>query len=395
MTATPAARGILPRLRAALFGERTARLTETLHNTSWLSYLLVLTQSIAVVLVLGHAQIPLLFSADWITRGIVAAALFVLVASVYAADLCFLATIRRIPVLARNRQTTAHLEHLLYAGFVMLIEGSTYGVVVSTLDTNPHALLSPTPLVPQHGPIFLALVVGRVVLLCWTTVQLFVCSSKLPPQLTTLMGTGREIVGAHVEHKLAALDLEHMSLAAAFQVFAAMSKPARRVKTWLNGWLVKRDKHREDEEERQAGLVLEALGALERAQAGEPSTHDADERETVSPPSRPPTGPGSPRRSGVRTLAELEDMGAQPVVALPVRTPRQAAAAERRNMRLSHIIEWMREAQAKNRALSVRQVQMRLQRIERLRKPVSESTVQGLMRIAQERLDVEAGQVAQ
>jgi hypothetical protein len=77
----------------------------------------------------------------------------------------------------------------------------------------------------------------------------------------------------------------------------------------------------------------------------------------------------------------------------PVRTHRQAATraaqAERRNVRISHIIEWMQEAQAKNRKLSVRTVQSRLQRIERLRKPISESTCQSLMRIAEERIAAE------
>jgi hypothetical protein len=63
---------------------------------------LVVTQSIAVVLVLGHAQIPLLFTGDWVVRDIVAAALFVLVASVYATDQAFLATVRRI---RRSRAT--------------------------------------------------------------------------------------------------------------------------------------------------------------------------------------------------------------------------------------------------------------------------------------------------
>jgi hypothetical protein len=413
MTDAQPPRGLLPRLGAALFGERTARLQESLHSTHWLSYLLVVTQSIAVVLVLGHAQIPLLFTADWVVRGIVAAALFVLVASVYAADLAFLATVRRIPTLSRNRQTTAHLEHLLYAAFVMLIEGSTYGVVVATLDRDPQALLSPAPLVAANGPLFYALVVGRVVLLCWSTVQLFIVAGKLPPQLTTLMTTGREIVGAHVERQLAALDLSATTLAGAFRVYAAMSKPPRRVRTWLNGWLVKRDSHREAEEERQAQLVLDALHELEGARPvdvleGAPLPLPQLPGRIRTQPSwltddtRPPTGGGSPITQGVRTPESTEGMGARghtAVVTLqPVRTDRQAAAraaqAERRNVRISHILEWMREAQAKGRKLSVRTVQSRLQRLERLKKPISESTVQGLMRIAEERLTSEREQQA-
>jgi hypothetical protein len=412
MTTQPAP-GLLPRLRAALFGARTERLQESLHSTHWLSYLLVLTQSIAVVLVLGHAQIPLLFSGSWVVRGIVAAALFVLVASVYAADLAFLATVRRIPTLARNRQTSAHVEHLLYAAFVMLIEGSTYGVVVATLDRDPQALLSPAPLVAANGPLFYALVVGRVVLLCWSTVQLFIVAGKLPPQLTTLMTTGREIVGAHVEKQLAALDLSATTLAGAFRVYAAMSKPPRRVRTWLNGWLVKRDSHREAEEERQAQLVLDALHELDGARPvdvldGAPLPLPQLPGGTRYPPAwltddtRPPTGGGSPISQGVRTPDESDGMGARQHAAVvtmqPVRTgraaARRAAAAERRAMRISNILEWLRLAQSQGKKLSVRTVQSRLQRIERLKKPISLSTCQSLMRLAEERLAAERDQQA-
>jgi hypothetical protein len=38
--------------------------------------------------------------------------IFLLVATVVAADLCLLATLRRVPVLLRNRQTWAPYEHL-------------------------------------------------------------------------------------------------------------------------------------------------------------------------------------------------------------------------------------------------------------------------------------------
>jgi hypothetical protein len=296
-------------MAAALFGQRTARLSETLGSTHWLLYLLVITSSITSVLVLGHSQIPLLFSADWGVRIIVAAAFFVLVATVYAADLCFLKTMARIPALARNRETTMQVEYMLYMLFVLAVECGTYGVVIWTFDCNPHALLDPAPLLPTTGAIFLAIIGGRIVLFGWTLIQLSIVSRKMAPQLTTLMGTGREIVGAHVEHGLAALDLQHMTLAGAFRVYAAMSQPPRRVKTWLNGWLVRRDAHREAEEQRQAGLVLEALRELDTAQKPEASEEASEPLPPGVPMPTPftpdgvwlPTGPGTPSAMPIAT----------------------------------------------------------------------------------------------
>jgi hypothetical protein len=330
-------RGLFPRMGAALFGQRTARLSETLGSTHWLLYLLVITSSVTSVLVLGHSQIPLLFSADWGVRAIVAAAFFVLVATVYAADLCFLKTMQRIPALARNRETTMQLEHMLYMLFVLCVECGTYGVVIYTLDRNPHALLDAAPLLPTTGAIFLAIIGGRVFLLGWTLIQLSIVSRKLPPQLTTLMGTGREIVGAHVERGLAGLDLAHMTLAGLFRVYAAMSRPPRRV-PWGwgflgNRWLVKREAHRENEEERQAKLVLAALRDISEAQHEPYRSPDVTDEaldeaytaesappytgtlpELVSPlgvgrvPLNPhPTNGGTPAAATVPTYAGLDD----------------------------------------------------------------------------------------
>jgi hypothetical protein len=271
------------------------------------------------------------------------------------------------------------------------------------------------------------------VLLCWSTVQLFIVAGKLPLQLPTLMTTGREIIGAHVEKQLAALDLSATTLAGALRVYAAMSKPPRRVRTWLNGWLVKRDAQREQEEERQAQLVLDSLHELEGARhvdmldAGPVLPfEDAPEglplplpqipgRTRMSPAwltgdTKPPTGGRSPITLSVRTPGGAEGMGSREHAAVvtlqPVRTSRSAVAratqAERREQRITCILGWMREAQTKGRSLSVRTVQSRIQRSERLKKPISPSTSQSLMRIAEERLAGEAsrateaeGQVAQ
>jgi hypothetical protein len=82
--------GLVPRLLAAVFGERARRLTERATRAHWLSYLLVLSQSIAVVLVLGHAELPLLLGGSWAIRAMASMGVFVLVATVFASDLALL-----------------------------------------------------------------------------------------------------------------------------------------------------------------------------------------------------------------------------------------------------------------------------------------------------------------
>jgi len=283
--------GFFPWLRTRLFGQRTAKLKEEMRGAHWLSYLLVLTQSAAAVLVLGHSELPLLFEGDWTIRAIVVLAVSVLVATVYAADMCLLATLRRIPVLARNRAGFALWEHVLYVLFVLLVEGSTYGIVMSVLDANPQALLSPAPLIPNDGMLFAAQIGLRAVLVCWTTLQLFLVRGKLPPQLTTLLGRGKEIVGGHVEQQLSGLDMSGASLAAAFRLYAAMNKAPRRARRWLNGWLVRLEAHQEAEEERQTGLVVDALHSFERAQRDEAAGPDTTRHDVV-----PAAGEKKPRK---------------------------------------------------------------------------------------------------
>lgn len=287
--------GIVPRILARLFGERAARLTEHASRAHWLSYLLVLSQSIAVVLVLGHAQLPLLFSASWAIRALAAMGLFVLVATVFASDLALLETLRRIPVLARNRQRVQLREHVLYVAFVLLVEASTYAVVMAALDRNPQALITAQPLIPAEGPVFWLQVILRAVLVVWTAVQLVIVRGKLPVLLSTLTNTGKEIVGAHVERQLAGLDIAGVTLPDTFRTYAAMARPPRRVRTMLNGWLCDRELAAEAEEERQVSNVVTALEDLERRRARAVNMPEAPAvRADGEDNTRPPTGPGTP-----------------------------------------------------------------------------------------------------
>lgn len=257
--------GLFPGLRAFLFGRKRGGLSEHSAGAHILSYLLVVVESVTVVLVLGHTLITLLLSSGWVIRAIAAMALFILIASVWAADLALIRSFQRIPALARNRQSFAVLEHVAFILFVMLIEGITYGVVIGTLDTNASALLSAAPIIAPTSPLFAAQIVLRAILLGWTTVQLLIVVNPLPVQLATLLNVGKSIVGAHVERQLEDLDLASVPLAGSFQVYAAMARPPRRTPTLINGWLRRRDDHREREEARQADQVREGLAALDAA----------------------------------------------------------------------------------------------------------------------------------
>lgn len=340
--------GILPRLRALIWGDRAARLTESLTKTHWLSYLLIVSQSIAVVLVLGHAELPLLLTGSWAIRALASMVFFVLIATVFASDLALLETLRRIPVLKRNRQRWQHREHMLYVSFVLLVEASTYALTLAVLDRDPQALFSAKPLIPTSGPIFWSQVILRAALICWTAIQLVVIRQRLPVLLSTLTSTGKEIVGAKVEQQLAELDIAGVTLPDTFRTYAAMARPPRRIPTWWNGWLVRREIAAEAEEQRQVDNVVDALEDLERrrvraaSQPGAPAVR-TDEQDNT----RPPTGGGSPSlargytRSSrtaphVVTLAPLErDSSVAAEAALHQAAPRSHSAPVRTALKSS------------------------------------------------------------
>lgn len=287
--------GILPRLWVRLFGSNTARLRERLQPAHWLSYVLIIAQSATVLLVFGHAEIPLLVSATLAVRLIAALGVFVLVASVFAADIAMLATLKRIPALARNRQRWQLREHVAYTLFVLATEAVTLAVVLAALDAAPAELISTRPLIAPGSGLFQAAIALRVLLVSWSAVQLVIVRGRLPVLLSTLTATGREIVGAHVERKLAALDIEGISLPAAFRTYAAMSKPPRRVPTWYNGWLVRRDGGAEAEEARQVSNVVDALDDLEMR------SHPPLPAPILPPPEPPRLAPPAPETADADT----------------------------------------------------------------------------------------------
>ncbi len=262
-------RGVFRQWMVYLFGERTQRLRESTTGAHVLSYLLVTVQSAAVVLALGHQQLQLLLSGDPAITLIAGLAVFLLVASVVAADLCLLATLQRLPVLARNRSNWALLAHLAYLAFVLLVEGSTLALVLSVLDTEPHALISSAPIIPATGWLFAAMIAARAVLTTWTAVQLWIVRGKLPPQWSTLLLEARELLGGKAQSAMSSLNLEGASLSALFKSYASMSRPPSRIARWWNRGLIAREQAALTEEDRQRELVVEALSAFDpRATVG-------------------------------------------------------------------------------------------------------------------------------
>lgn len=381
--------GIVPRLWARLFGEQASRLSERLQPSHWLSYVLILSQSAAVLLVFGHAELPLLASPSWAIRSIAAMGLFVLVATVFAADMALLATLRRIPILARNRQRWALREHMAYTLFVLVTEAVTLGVVLSTLDADPLALISARPLIPPQGFAFHAQIVLRVCLISWSAIQLVIVRGKLPVLLSTLTSTGRELVGAHVEGRLAALDIRDISLPAAFRTYAAMSKPPRRIRTAFNGWLVRRELAQEAEEERQVQNVVSALEDLERRQRSEredvPAIAPAEDAAEDFRPDRPPTGGGTPVAAPRKTSRQIRT----PRRVLELPEPERRRTAARANARGSNRRS-VRTASVEAKARAAWQPGMSVSQLERSA-GISRNSAAKWARV----LEAEAGQVAQ
>ncbi len=287
--------GIFQRAAVALFGERTARLRESTTAAHWLSYLLVTVQSAAVVLALGHQQLQLLLSGDAVVTLIAGLALFLLVSTVVAADLCVLATLQRVPVLARNRQTWSLLEHLGYLAFVLLVEASTLALVIAVLDTDPQALVSDRPIIPAGGVLFAAQIGARAVLTSWTAVQLWIVRAKLPPQWSTLLLEARELLGGKAQSAMSGLNLDGAGLSALFNSYAQMSRPPARVARWWNKGLIAREAAALAREDEQREAVVRALSAFDTAGVtAKQHVGSNGARPQPTQPTRPPTGPGSP-----------------------------------------------------------------------------------------------------
>jgi hypothetical protein len=324
--------GIFHRARVWLLGERVERLRESITGAHALSYLLVTVQSAAVVLALGHQQLQLVLSGDPAIVLIAALALFLLVASVVAADLCLLATLQRLPVLARNRQTWALLEHLAYLGFVLFVEGSTLALVLAVLDTDPRALVSAAPIIPAAGWLFAVMIAARAVLTCWTAVQLWIVRGKLPPQWSTLLLEARELLGGKAQQVMSGLNLDAAPLAALFDAYAQMSRPPTRMARWWNKGLIAREAVALAREDEQREAVVRALSSFDVAHT--PLASIAARVVAVAP-DRPPTGPGSPTAAPVRTPTMPRREAVIHLVDPDTPTRRRPPAARRSNTRAS------------------------------------------------------------
>lgn len=251
--------GLLRRGWRRLFGYRATRLTETERPRSFMAYVLMGTQSAALVLVFGHSEISWLEARNPVMVGIVALSLFVLVATAIAAQNCAIACMRRVGILFRNGAYFAALEHVAYIMFVLIVEILTYGIAIDVLETNPQALLSDAPIIPFGATGFLATIALRAAYIGWTEVQLQIVSAPLPPQWETFMARGKEMIGGHGQTILENMHLSSTDLAAVARAFAEMSKPAVKRKAWWNGWLLRRDEEYRTALDEQARRVSDQL----------------------------------------------------------------------------------------------------------------------------------------
>lgn len=265
-----------------LWGQRRKRLTEQEGRMSVSSLLLTISQSIALVLVFGHAEIPWLLSGNPGARLVAVASLSILIITAVAADTTMLKSLRRMSILRRNRQMGMWWEHFCYVGFVVGIEAVTFMTAIYVLDQDPAKLLSPEPLLPAVAIILFVQVGLRAALTAWTYIQSQLVAQKLPPVWETGMALGRELVGGHANEILESLHLENRDIAAVMNAFAQMSKKPKRRPTRWNAKARARDEQYEQELEQERQHVVHALQGLSRNHDDELRAQFTEELRQVS-----------------------------------------------------------------------------------------------------------------
>lgn len=300
-------RGMIQRGLERVFGKRANLLTEKITGAPWLSYLLIIGQSIATVFVFGRSEVGGLWAPDLTMRVMATLLLFLLGVTVIAADDAMLRSFSRLEALRRNRQYGQWLEHVAYILFVLVVEGSTYGVVLIKTESDPTALTSGQPLIPTNGPWFMPLIALRVILTAWSLIQLPMVHKKLSVLTSTLNNTGKEILGGHLERAIKGINIGHMSIAGMHRTFYGMAQPPRPIPGFWNfvtgGWIVERAKLKEAEEWRQAQIVNAGLAEMERSAQtpllDAPAIVPQDVPQDAPKPPDDGPGGGVPTRSGV------------------------------------------------------------------------------------------------
>ena len=269
MTGTEHHQGAFQRIWRWLAGSHP-RLRESEGRTSWLSYLLMIVQSLTLVLIGGSVELRTLLSAAPLPeKALVTVSLAILVLGAYAADMATKRTMGRIGVLWRNRRSLLVAEHILYVAFVYGVEMATYAIALYVIETNPQALLSGASILPTTWLVVGVMVGVRALIIGWTSVQLNIIAEPLPANELTLMRRIVEKAGGHADAQLDALQLRARDLPTVVNAIGEMSKPPRRAPTWWNGWLRARDEQMEREQDALRQRQVAAISALSRDEVSE------------------------------------------------------------------------------------------------------------------------------
>jgi len=261
--------GALRRVWRWLVGSHP-RLRESEGRTSWLSYMLMLVQSMTLVLIGGSVELRTLMSgASLPEMTLMALSLGILVLSTYAADMATQRTMGRIGILLRNRRTLMATEHILYVAFVVGVEMATFGIALIGIELNPKALLSGTSILPSTLLVIVVMVGVRALIVGWTSIQLKIIAEPLPANELTLMRSTVEKAGGHAEGLLDELRLTARDLPTVMNAIAEMSKPPRRAPWWGNAWLRRRDEVLEREQDALRQRQIASLQALTRDEVAE------------------------------------------------------------------------------------------------------------------------------
>lgn len=274
--------GAWGKLTTWLFGKKPERLKESEGHSSWIAYLIIIVQSAAMLLVAGRMEVQYVLGDQPLALKVISVMLLTLLLfTVWAADITALKSFLRIWPLLRNRQDSMAVMHVVYVAFVFAVEALTLGIVIYTADSNPQAFISNEPLIDPRTWVFLVLVLGRVLIATWTALQAQIVRQKIEPGMPALLTPVKETLGGKAAQAIAALEIAEDDIPALLEAYAHATRPMPRKRTWLNGWLIRREEEMQEKEDRHRDNLRDALAKVTRNRIDELTAQHAGELQAV------------------------------------------------------------------------------------------------------------------
>lgn len=200
---------------------RDTSLREAQDRVPALSFVLIITQSLAAAFALGSRSI--LIAADGtvspVVRLVGVALMAMIVAVVYAADTAMLRSIRRMTVLWRRHDWFMAGEHAVYILFTGIVEMLTLFRVITVFERDPLNFLTASG--TQDTATITLLAILRVTLTFWTALQLNFTSATLAADMTTAKNALAAKLGGMALWIVDHVDPQRVSAATALTALAA------------------------------------------------------------------------------------------------------------------------------------------------------------------------------